>query len=120
MLRGIDVKRFITGVHRSQSMLFPETLDDLITDSNPVRVATPSENTVTRAKEIVALGKRVIASSRAADADPLVQQITKLANELLDGVDANGDGKITWHQVEGGLNEANKHMGLMVKREDMN
>jgi transposase len=38
MLRGIDVKRFITGVHRSQSTLFPETLDDHITENNPVRV----------------------------------------------------------------------------------
>lgn len=32
------MKRFITGVHRSQSTLFPETLDDHITESNPVRV----------------------------------------------------------------------------------
>ncbi|MEH6825340.1 MAG: hypothetical protein V7629_15650 [Motiliproteus sp.] len=88
--------------------------------THAVHVATSSENTVTRAKEIVALGKRVIASSRAADAAPLVQQVAKLTKALLEGVDANADGKITWHQGEGGLNEANKHMGFMAKGESLN
>ena len=32
------MKRFIQGVDRNQSTLFPETLDDYITEDNPVRV----------------------------------------------------------------------------------
>ena len=32
------MKRFITGVDRTQSTLFPERLDDYIAEDNPVRV----------------------------------------------------------------------------------
>ena len=32
------MKRFIEGLDRGQGTLFPETLDDLVTDDNPVRV----------------------------------------------------------------------------------
>ena len=32
------MSRFIEGIHREQSTLFPERIDDYITDENPVRV----------------------------------------------------------------------------------
>jgi hypothetical protein len=32
------MKRFIQGKHRTQNTLFPETLDDYVTECNPVRV----------------------------------------------------------------------------------
>ncbi|ROM69139.1 hypothetical protein BK653_14325 [Pseudomonas brassicacearum] len=33
------MKRFIQGEHRGQTTLFPESLDDYVSDTNPVRVA---------------------------------------------------------------------------------
>ena len=35
---GVAMKRFVEGVDRSQSTLFPERLDDYIAEDNPVRV----------------------------------------------------------------------------------
>ena len=32
------MKRFVEGLDRSQSLMFPERLDDYIDDDNPVRV----------------------------------------------------------------------------------
>lgn len=32
------MKRFIQGEHRGQSTLLPESLDDYVNDTNPVRV----------------------------------------------------------------------------------
>lgn len=32
------MKRFIQGEHRSQSTLLPQSLDDYVSDTNPVRV----------------------------------------------------------------------------------
>lgn len=32
------MKRFIRGEHRGQSTLLPESLDDYVSDTNPVRV----------------------------------------------------------------------------------
>jgi len=84
-----------------------------------VHVATSSQNVVTWSKQIVALGKKVIAAKTAAEASPLVKQIAKLSAQLVTGVDANGDGSITWHEGEGGLNAAKKHMGIMAKLEGM-
>src|SRR6187397_642918 len=36
--RGCPIKRYVEGEHRSQSTLFPESLDDYIAEDNPVRV----------------------------------------------------------------------------------
>lgn len=72
-------------------------------------VATTAGNTVIRAQEIVALGKKVLAARGAPQAAPLVQQIKALSEQLLLGVDANGDGIITWQEGEGSLNETWGH-----------
>jgi transposase len=32
------MKRFIQGENRTQSILFPETVDDYVADTNPVRI----------------------------------------------------------------------------------
>lgn len=85
-----------------------------------VHVATTADNTVVRAEQIVALGKKVLAADRAAKAAPLVRRIKVLSEQLLAGADANGDGKISWKKGEGGLNEAVRHMGFMAKGEGLN
>ncbi len=85
--------------------------------AHAVHVGASTQNAVDRANEIVALGLQVIAAENAADAAPLVEQIALLVDQLLLGVDANGDGDITWQQGEGGLNEAARHMGFMEEGE---
>jgi len=87
--------------------------------AHAVHIATTAENTVIRAHEIVALGEKVLAARGAPQAAPLVQQIKRLSEQLLFGADANGDGIITSQKGEGGLNEADKHMGFMAKGEDL-
>ena len=37
-MQGFPMKRFIQGEHRNQSTLLPESLDDYVSDTNPVRV----------------------------------------------------------------------------------
>jgi len=82
-------------------------------------VATSAQNTVDRGNEILMLAEQILAASDANTAAPLVQKMDQLANQLLAGFDANNDGKITWQKGEGGLSEANKHMGIMAKGENM-
>ncbi len=82
-----------------------------------VHVKTSLANTVARAQEIVKLGKAVLAAGSAAEAAPLVRKIRRLSAQLSAGRDANGDGRITWKKNEGGLAEAEKHMGFMMKGE---
>lgn len=117
--KGYGVMKAAMGV--AKHINFAAGSDDA---SNNVKthakhVATTAENTVQRAKEIVAVGKQVLAAKSAAEAAPEVRRIAMLSHALLDGADANGDGAVTWHKGEGGLKEASKHMGFMKKGERM-
>ena len=42
-----------------------------------------------------------------------------LCEDLLNGYDADGDGKVSWMKGEGGLAQARAHMGFMMKGEKM-
>ena len=88
--------------------------------AHALHVATAAENTLTRAEDIVLLANRVLTASSADEAYPWVQQISQLATALVEGVDANADGVISWERDEGGLKAASKHMGIMAKGEGMN
>ena len=78
--------------------------------THAVHVASAAKNTVTRAEKIVFYGRRVLKAKTAAMAKPWVANIANLAKQLGKGVDANGDKKISWHDGEGGLAVAQKHM----------
>ncbi len=85
--------------------------------THAVHVAASAENTVVRANEIMALGKKVIAATGVDEAAPLVKQIATLSSQLIAGFDANGDGQVSWQLGEGGLAAAQQHMGFMASGE---
>ncbi len=87
--------------------------------THAVHVDTSAKNVVTWGKLIVRLGKKVKAAKTAGQAVPMVKKIEQLAARLAAGEDVNGDGKVTWHASEGGLKEAEKHMGFMMKGESL-
>jgi hypothetical protein len=82
-------------------------------------VATSARNTVQRADQVVALAQKIQAAESAADAAALVSQLVSLTQQLIAGADANGDGRITWEQGEGGLQQAQEHVILMVAGEHL-
>jgi hypothetical protein len=47
----------------------------------------------------------------------LVSQLVSLCGQLTAGVDANADGRIGWDAQEGGLQQAQQHLLLMVNGE---
>lgn len=82
-------------------------------------VATSARNTVQRADEVVRLAKQIQAASSASAAAPLVEQLRTLAEQLVTGADADGDGQVGWQEGEGGLEQAEQHMMLMMRGEDI-
>lgn len=82
-------------------------------------VATSARNTVTRADEIVMLAQKIEMATAAEDAAPLVAELDALAQALLAGVDANGDGRTGWQEGEGGLEVARTHGNLMKAAEGL-
>ena len=82
-------------------------------------VAASAGNTDWRVSAIIIMSKRVLSYDKATKAAPRIQEILLMVEEILNGFDDNGDGKVTWHEGEGGLSVAKKHMGFMMKAENM-
>jgi hypothetical protein len=85
--------------------------------THAVHVMASANTVVERADAIAALAQKIRAASTAAEAAPLAAQMSTLCQQLTTGVDANGDGRISWETGEGGLDQALQHMQLMQKGE---
>ncbi len=85
-----------------------------ITTHTP-HIAASAKNTVTRAEQILALAKQVQSAGSASEAAALVTKLNTIASQLMPGFDANGDGKISWEDGEGGLDQVDQHLKLMTR-----
>ena len=111
---GYGVKRSALGIatHMDLAAKTPGASDDVVMHAN--HVATSARNTVQRADAIVALAKRIQAATAASEASALVSQLVSLTNELMLGKDADADGKVTWKEGEGGLQQCDEHVRLLL------
>ena len=111
---GYGVKRSALGIatHMDLAAKTPGASEEMVMHAN--HVATSARNTVQRADAIVALAKRIQAATAASDASALVSQLVSLTNELMLGKDADADGKVTWKEGEGGLQQCDEHVRLML------
>lgn len=80
-------------------------------------VAVAASNSVARIDAIIAAGKKIQAASSAAEALPLARKVALWSKQIIEGRDANGDGKITWVKGEGGLKQSQAHLGYMMQGE---
>jgi hypothetical protein len=87
--------------------------------THTVHVVTSLQNAVERSKQALVESDAVLAATTAAEALPHVTKMAELTKAALIGVDADGDGNISWKKGEGGLKTADQHMGYMLKAEGM-
>lgn len=115
--RGYGVKRAALGVatHVELAAKALGASQNVITHS--AHIAMSARNTVQRADQIIALAKQVQAATSAAEAAALISQIVSQCDQLIAGADTNGDGKITWEQGEGGLQQVQEHLNLLLAAE---
>lgn len=83
--------------------------------THATHVAASARNAVTRGERIVALAASIEAAETAEAAAPLVREMSELATALIEGTDADGDGRVGWQEGEGGLAVAETHAGLLVR-----
>jgi hypothetical protein len=114
---GYGVKRAALGVatHIDLAAKVPGASANVVTHAN--HVGTSARNTVQRADAIVALAQRIQAATSASDAAALVSQLVSLTNEVVVGKDADADGKVTWKEGEGGLQQCDEHVRLLLAGE---
>jgi hypothetical protein len=77
-------------------------------------IGTAARNVVVRAGAALAIAQKILAATTATEAAALVSQLASACDQLIAGVDMNGDGRITWEQGEGGLQQADEHIKLML------
>jgi hypothetical protein len=114
---GYGVKRAATGVAGHIEAAAATAGASANVQMHAKHIATCSRNAVQRAESIITLGQRVLAATTAQDAAGLVSQIASLADALLNGADANNDGRITADPNECGLVAADDHMKLLLAAE---
>ena len=114
---GYGVKRAAMGVaqHIGLAAMAAGASDNVMTHS--MHVSASANNVVARADEVVAVAQQIQAATTAAEADAHLADLSRLAEQLYAGVDANEDGRVGWQTGEGGLQQAEMHMQLMLKGE---
>lgn len=85
--------------------------------THSTHVATSAENVVKWSAEIAAMVKEVRAATDATAAAGHVAHINMLAQQIVSGVDADKNGQVGWQAGEGGLQQAETHVNLLLKGE---
>lgn len=91
---------------------------DAMTTHAP-HINASASNAADWAEAIVTESDKVLAAESAEAAAPAVQKIVELTQSIVDGVDADGDGKTTWQAGEGGLAQARQHLSLLLQAEGL-
>lgn len=111
------VKRAAQGVaqHIQLAAKAEGASKNVMTHSN--HVATAAGNVVTWSDEILSMAKEIRSSTDAKAAAGHVAHLNMLAQQLTSGVDADKNGQTGWQAGEGGLQQAEMHVNLLLKGE---
>jgi hypothetical protein len=117
--QGYGLKKAATGVaaHIELAAKAPGASPNVVMHST--HVATAARSAATRADQIIELARQVQAATAAEAAAKLMNQIASLCDQLTAGADVNGDGRIGWADGEGGLQQAQEHVTLMLAGEKL-
>jgi hypothetical protein len=80
-------------------------------------IAAAARGTLSRVDQAVALIKQVQEATDAKAAASLIAQLASLCSQLASGADTNADGRVDWGNGEGGLQQAQEHVQLLIAGE---
>jgi hypothetical protein len=87
--------------------------------THATHVATAARNAMANANAAIEVAQQIQKATDAAAAAELLTRLTELTGAVLNGVDANGDGRVGWQEGEGGLAQATTHLGLLKTGEGL-
>jgi hypothetical protein len=87
--------------------------------THSVHIATAARGAAKRADDAIAIAKQIQAATSAADAAALMGKLVSLTAQIGSGFDANADGTTGWQAEEGGLQQAQQHITLMLNAEGL-
>lgn len=110
---GYGVKRAAEGVAQHIELAARADGASDAVKTHATHIATSARNTAQRAEQIAELARQIEDASETTEAADAVREMNELAQALVAGVDANGDGRVGWQEGEGGLQQAQTHLGLL-------
>ncbi|MDE2796769.1 MAG: hypothetical protein OXL34_18285 [Gemmatimonadota bacterium] len=87
--------------------------------NHSTHVKTSCQNVVTWAEAIQEKAAAIASATDLASAKEMAQEIGRLTKAILAGMDADGNGRVTWQEGEGGLDQAATHLRLMKEAEGL-
>ncbi len=82
-------------------------------ETHAEHVETAARNAAANGTAAAELGQEILQAEEAAAAAELLEGMAELTAAMLEGVDADGDGRIGWQEGEGGLTQATTHLELL-------
>jgi hypothetical protein len=116
---GYGVKKASAGALQHIGLAAKSEGASAAVKTHSTHVSASLEDVVKWTDEAIATAQKIQAATTAAEAAPLVTELVAQTNAIVNGMDANKDGSIGWQTGEGGLAQAQTHMGLMMKGEGM-
>jgi hypothetical protein len=114
---GYGVKKAAAGAMQHIGLAAKSEGASANVKTHATHVSTALDDVVKWTDEAIATAQKIQAATSAAEAAPLVTELVAQTNAIANGLDANKDGNIGWQTGEGGLAQAQTHMGLMMKAE---
>ncbi|MBL0938961.1 MAG: hypothetical protein IBJ03_08700 [Gemmatimonadaceae bacterium] len=115
--KGFGFVRAAGGVAQHVELAAKESTASPNVKTHAQHVATASRSAMKRAEQAVALAKQIREAKDAAAAATLTAQLASVCAQLAAGVDSNADGRIGWDKDEGGLQQADEHLKLLLAGE---
>ena len=115
---GYGLKKAAEGVtmHIDLAAKAQGASPNVITHAN--HIGTSAKNTVTRADQLTRAGEASPGcDGRGGGGGARSIRWCRYSNQLIAGADANGDGRIGWQEGEGGLQQVDEHVKLMLAGE---
>jgi hypothetical protein len=103
--KGYGVLKAAMGVaaHMKFAAESPDATDSI--KAHSVHIITSANNVVAWAKEAMGMSKDTSSAS--------MSKVEEITGWILNGRDADGDGKISWEEGEGGLAQMKQHLGFI-------
>ena len=82
-------------------------------ETHAEHIETSARNAVANGTAALELVEEILEAEEAAVAAELLGEVADLLTAMVEGIDADGDGRIGWQEGEGGLAQSSTHLGLL-------
>ncbi len=117
--KGYGVVRAAEGAARHITMAGGADDASDAVKAHSEHVATAAGNVVGWAREALEIAAGIGNAGDVAGATEMAERMSELLQRILSGTDADGNGRVSWGEGEGGLEQAATHLRLMKEAEGL-